>query len=193
VTGRYLSDKETMTANLKAKILLFLLSLFLGASAAWAESTQQQGTSTQARLQFSVTIPTILYLQVGTEGATIDTVYFDVIGLPGSGAVEGYCSATYPVPVRVLAMVARNQRVLLTADSSNPLSNGTETIDFNNIRLVASGDFHNRRFNRHVNQNMAQWHGSGEYLGTYRFFYDNDEDHGPGIYHGQVTFTVSAP
>jgi hypothetical protein len=40
---------------------------------------------------------------------------------------------------------------------------------------------------------MRQWIRSGDRSGTYRFFYDNDETHGPGIYQGQVTFTLSLP
>jgi hypothetical protein len=183
-----------MKIQITLSIILLLVAIFLPRQSVWAEGALQVGgAGSQARLQFSVTIPTIVYLQVGTPGATVDTIAFDAVGQPGTGAVEGYSSGTYPVPVRAVAVVAGNQRVQLTADSSRPLTNGTENINFDNISLTATGDLQNRRFNNNTNQNMRQWIRSGDRSGTYRFFYDNDETHGPGIYQGQVTFTLSLP
>ncbi|MBM4301088.1 MAG: hypothetical protein FJ121_06110 [Deltaproteobacteria bacterium] len=183
-----------MKVEITLSIILLLVGIFLPGKSGWAESAMQLGgAGSQARLQFSVTIPTILYLQVGAEGATVDTISFDAVGLPGTGAVEGYSSGAYPVPVRAVAVVAGNQRVQLTADSSRPLTNGTENINFDNIRLRASGDLQNRNFNNRTDQNMRQWIRSGDRRGTYRFFYDNKETHGPGIYQGQVAFTLSLP
>ena len=183
-----------MKLNPTVIFLLMLLSAALLSQAAWAESNLRVGPgNSQAHLRFAVTIPTILYLQVGTTGATVDTISFDAIGIPGSGRVEGYSSGAYPVPVRVAAMVPRNQRVTLSADSSHALTRGPENIRFDNINAVASGALQTRRFNNTVNQLMRRWTNSGEHVGTYRFYYDNDETHAAGIYTGRVTFTLSSP
>ena len=182
-----------MKLNPTATFLLMLLSAALLSQAAWAESSSRVGSgSLQARLQFSVTIPSILYLQVGSTGATIDTISFDVV-TPVGTAVEGYSSGAYPVPVRAAILVPGNQRAELSADSHTPLTNGVQTISFNHIDMTATGAFSSRNFNSQPSQHLDFFRGSGNNLGAYRFFYDNNAAQPSGIYTGRVTFTLSSP
>ena len=161
---------------------------------AWAESRLQAGgASPQARLDFRITLPTLLYLQIGTTGATVDRITFTLNNIPGTGAVQGTSSGTYPVPVRAAGFVPRGQTMTIRANSSVPLTNGSENIRFDNIRWTATGNFTSGRFNDTANQSVRSWTGSGNRTGTYRFYYDNDEYHGSGTYNGQVTYTLSSP
>ncbi len=107
--------------------------------------------------------------------------------------MEGYSSGTYPVPVRAAALVPGNQQAELSADSSVPLTNGAQTISFNHIDMTATGAFSSRNFNSQPSQHLDNFHGSGNNLGTYRFFYDNNAAQAAGIYTGRVTFTLSSP
>ena len=98
------------------------------------------GGSATARLDFSVTIPTILYLQIGTVGATIDVVSCTLANIPGTGAVAMTSGGTNPVPVRVAALVPAAAAVRLLANSSTALSNGGGgTIPFDQISWAGGG------------------------------------------------------
>jgi hypothetical protein len=179
-----------------SSVLIFLTIFFwqVGRQMAWAEGNLQGGGgNVQARLDFRITVPTVLYLQIGTTGASVDQITFTINDLPGTGAVEGSCSGTYPVPVRAAGFLRRGQRMTIRANSSAPLTNGSENIRFNNISWTATGNFTSGRFNNYANQRIERWTASGNRTGNLRFFYDNDEYHGPGTYKGRVTYTLSSP
>ncbi len=84
---------------MKSKLLAVALAVgSLAASNAYAESriTAVAGTATgaisaTARLDFQILVPKILYLKVGTAGAAVDAVQFDValtgITVPSNNAV----------------------------------------------------------------------------------------------------------
>jgi hypothetical protein len=169
--------------------MVFLIIAALGtAEMAWTESRLPAGGgSPQARLDFRITLPTLLYLQMGTTGPTVDRITFNLNNIPGTGAVPGTSSGTHPVPVRAAGFVPRRQAMTIRANSRAPLANGSGTIRFDNIRWTATGNFTSGRFNNTANQQVRSWTGSGNRTGTYRFYYDNDEYHGSGAYKGQVT------
>lgn len=109
-----------------------------------AESNFVTGAATttpgaQARLDFSVTIPKVLYLQVGTgtyftNVATVNGVTFTVpaANVGDSGAIAGSAS----VPVRV---VGNNGNITLNATTAGALGNGSgDTISF--TQIVGSSD-----------------------------------------------------
>lgn len=163
---------------------------------AWAESRLQTGGgSPQARLDFRSTLPTLLYLQLGSTGATLDRINVTPNNIPGTGEVQGTSSGTYPVPVRAAGFVPRGQAMTIRANPSAPLTNGSENIRFDNIRWTATGNFTSGRFNNTADQQVRRRTGSGNRTGIYRFFYDNDEYqyHGSGTYNGQVTYTLASP
>lgn len=109
-----------------------------------AESNFVTGASTttpgaQARLDFQVTIPKVLYLQVGTgtyftNVATVNGVTFTVpaANVGDGGAIAGSAS----VPVRV---VGNNGNITLNATTLGALGNGSgDTISF--TQIVGSSD-----------------------------------------------------
>jgi hypothetical protein len=172
---------------------LCLALLFCYAGSAMAESSQSTGAPTSARLDFRVTIPTILYLQVGTVGATVDRVSFTVADLPGTGAVAGTSNGANPVPVRVAALVGAASTVTLRADSSTALTDGSNTIPFDQVSWTASGSFTGNTFNGTANQQLDQFTGAGNRTGNYTFSYANANYYPAGTYNGTVTYTLSSP
>lgn len=173
---------------------LCLAVLFCYAGSAKAESTQSNGGSTTARLDFRITIPTILHLQVGTTGAPVDRVTFPVVDLPGTGLVAGTSSGANPVPVRVAALVGPSALVTLRADSSTALTDGSgNNIPFSEISWTATGNFTGNTFNGVANQQLDQFSGPGNRTGSYSFNYANANYYPAGTYNGQVTYTLSSP
>jgi len=174
---------------------LCLALLFCYAGSANAMSSSSSGTPTSVYLDFRVTIPTILYLAVGTVGATRDLVTFAVTDLPGTGAVAGASSGANPVPVRVAALVGAAATVTLRADSSSPLTNGSTSIPFTEISWTAAGNFSSGAFSGAAAQQLDQFTGPGNRTGTYAFSYANNNYYPATVapYNGTVTYTLSSP
>lgn len=175
--------------------ILALLAGLGGGQAVWAESDLRVGGSATARLDFSVTIPTILYLQIGTVGATIDVVSCTLANIPGTGAVAMTSGGTNPVPVRAAALVPAAAAVRLLANSSTALSNGGGgTIPFTQISWVAGGGtFSSGTFSGGAAQVLDTFAGSADRNGTYAFSYANANYYDTGVYTGRVTYTLSSP
>ena len=163
----------------------------MDAPEAQAESDTSAGGSAQARLNFQVEIPSILYLRIGSEGMTVDTVSFDVTDIPESqSSVKGEPG----VVVEVGALVRGNRWVTLRADSSRGLRSGSNTMPFSTISWSGTGDFASSSgtFNGRTNQRIWRERGSGFRSGTFTFTYDNSYTYPPGTYSGQVTYTLSS-
>lgn len=125
-----------------------LIGALILPTASWAESNFVTGAtpSTQARLDFRVIIPRVLFLAVGSgstgtaiaANSTIDLVTFDYSGnaaAVGSGAAAGSITGNI-VPVRV---VGNNGQISLTAATTGALSNGAgDTIAWSQITVVSS-------------------------------------------------------
>jgi hypothetical protein len=175
--------------------LLALLVGLGGGQAVWAESNLAVGGSATARLDFSINIPTILYLQIGTVGAVVDVVSCTLSDVPGTGAKAMTSSGANPVPVRVSAMVGAGAAVRLLANSSTPLNfgGGLTPIPFDQISWVAAGAFASGTFNNNAAQVLDTFAGSGNRTGTYTFSYANANYYDSGIYTGRVTYTLSSP
>jgi hypothetical protein len=144
----------------------------------------------QVQLQFRITIPQILSLQIGQEGNAIDTIGFTLTDLPGTGRVTG---DPQRIPVKAVGLVPRGQTVALTVDSASPLSNGAQVIPFTNISWQATGDFPAGGFSGRPNQKVGQWNGPGDRQGYYSFSYQNLNYFPPGTYVGRVVYTLSTP
>lgn len=175
--------------------ILALLVGLGGSPAVYAESNFAVGGSATARLDFSIAIPTILYLQVGTVGATVDVVSCTLANIPGTGAVKMTSSGGDPVPVRVAALVPAAATIRLLADSSAALSNGASKIPFDQISWVAggTGGFSSGTFDTNSGQVLNTFTGSGDRTGNYVFSYANKNFYDTGTYTGQVTYTLSSP
>jgi len=171
-----------------------IMLLFMAGIASAESDMAVGGGSAQARLDFQVSIPTILYLRVGSSGATVDVISFDVSDVPGSGEVQGSSSGANPVPVVARGFVPSGSTMTLVADSSTALQDsGKANIPFSEIRWDATGDFSSGRFNDTANQQLDQFTGSGSRSGTYTFYYDNDTYYPASTYTGSVTYTLCSP
>ncbi len=120
----------------------------LSAGNARAESSYLTAAGTaSARLNFSIVIPTFLYLQVGTgtpytNNATIDTILFDMtsnVSAIGTGAVQAGTGGDL-LAGSVTARVLGNHftaAVNLSATTTGAMSNGTDTISWSEISVAA--------------------------------------------------------
>lgn len=177
-------------------LLALALAVGLGTTkTAWAESDLEiGGGDAKARLDFLISIPTILYLQVGSTGNIIDVIRFKLDDIPGTGEIEGKSSGANPTPVRAAGFVPPGQTMTLTADSSIPLDDGSgNQIPFSKIRWAANGDFSPGTFRGIAGQVLDKFKGSGDRNGDYTFYYANDEYYPAGDYKGRVTYTLSSP
>ena len=175
-------------------VLVMGLMLLLGTSPAWAESDVGIDSNAVVHLDFQVRLPQILYLRIGTSGATIDTVGFDVKDVPeNQSTVDGDNSPE----VRVGAIVANNATVTLSADSSTDMVGSTTgtNMPFSTISCSGSGSFSSvsLTFNGTASQQIWQGTGRGFRSGTFSYTYANSYDYPPDTYDGTVTYTLSSP
>jgi hypothetical protein len=120
----------------------------LSSGIARAESSYLTAAGTaSAHLNFSIVIPTFLYLQVGTgtpyaNNINIDTILFDMTGSVsaiGTGAVQAGSGGDL-LAGSVTARVLGNHftaAVNLTATTAGAMSNGTDTISWSQISVAA--------------------------------------------------------
>ena len=177
--------------------------------AAQAESSFVSGAgklSASSKLDFSVTIPQILLLQVGAAG-TVSKIDFDMTGnasAVGTGAVNGTGGdlGGGKVTAKLLGNVGN---VTLSSTTSGALSNGAgDTISYSQINATSSNGFappvladaattsiNVTTTNKIINQS-AEW----------TFKYANAAVVAPGVYggggagntgNGRVTYTAAMP
>lgn len=158
--------------------------------------------------------PAEVSLRVGSEGAVIDTVQFEVDGqIAGTGtAVDG----TPEIYVEVLARVpapqgggrpggrpggggggppGANRSFVLTVDSSTPLSNALgRSIPMTEIGWISSDqDIPSGEFLGTPDQLLLQFEASRRIFNTQRFYFRNQGLYEPGSYSGTVTYTLANP
>ena len=164
---------------------------------AHAESNFASGPSpsAEARLNFEVNIPRFISLQVGTAGAgNIDTVQFDVAAA-NVGDGTNVVATGGDVSVSLLGNVGD---IELTASTTGPLTDGTDTISFAEILPTSSDagfasptlvDAGNSvvtitpNLGTRVVNRTADW----------TFDFDNTNVVAAGTYTGQVTYTAAMP
>jgi hypothetical protein len=195
-----------ITRTLLAVAMLAALPL-----AANAESTTVTTGSANARLDFQVTIPRVLMLQVGSAGTGIDQISFDMSATPanvgngtpvaGTGGDQGAGAVTAKV-------LGNNGNVTLVATSLGALTNAAgDTIPYSEINTTAtagttatvlaapalangaSSSVALTAVNKIVRQD-AKW----------TFAYKNTNPVAPGVYggsaaggNGRVPYTASMP
>jgi hypothetical protein len=182
-----------------------LVAVMAAPFAANAESTFVTGTgspiTTTARVDFQITIPKFLTLQVGSAGATIDTIAFapTATDLINGNPVDGTGGNAGPSGVSTVVR-GNNGTVSLVANTPGPLLSGLDSIDWSEITtgtssaglpapsIVSGGPgstasvVANLAGGRVTNQS-ATW--------TYQFL--NSTVAPQGTYTGRVTYTASMP
>jgi hypothetical protein len=143
-----------MKPSLALKSLLGAAALTLPLMA-FAESNVQTGTATSspgatAHLDFTIVIPKILYLRVGTGSAyttgalssvnTIDLITFTpAAGTVGNGTAVAGTGGDLTGGVETAAIVSNSGNVTLNATASGALSDGNgDTIPFTQITTAAT-------------------------------------------------------
>ncbi len=171
--------------------------------AAQAESNFTTGVganiTASARVNFSVTIPKFVFLQVGTgtflaANGTIDTVDFAVpaasVGNSTAVAGTGGNLTGGAVTVRV---VGNNGNMTLGAVSGNPnLLSGADTIPWTQIAVAVTGGATHPA----INGATTTYTASGKVVnvnGTWTYSYLNSVTPASGAYTGQVTYTATTP
>jgi len=156
---------------------------------------QSSGTGAQSvHLDFAVNVPQILYLRVGSPGTTVDTVTFEPPITPTGVWINAVSGGSQII--QISGMVPPSTAIRLTADSSAPLSNGSFSIPFNQIRASGSGSFTSVSalpFSGATDQVIWETTGPGMRQGSFVYQFYNDAPHPPGSYTGTVTYTLSTP
>ena len=179
--------------------------------AANAESTTVTTGSANARLDFQVTIPRVLMLQVGSSGTGIDQIDFDMSATPGNVgngtpvAGTGGDLGAGSVTAKVLG---NNGNVTLVASASGPLTNAAgDTIPFSEISTTATAGTTSTTLAAPVLSNGASASVSLTAVAKivkqdakWTFAYKNTNPVAPGVYggsaaggNGRVTYTASMP
>jgi hypothetical protein len=179
---------------------LVILATLAAAFSAQGESVLATGAgalNTTARLNFSVVVPKILYLQVGTgtlaaPSATIDTVTFNLTAaqVGSAAAVAGTSAPSATINARVLA---NNGTVTFTAAGSGAGltgPGGSATIPWAQIVPTAVGALIHPPITG-VAQSVAPTSGVVNQTAVYSFNYSNTNAQMAGTYTGQVTYTAS--
>ena len=174
--------------------LTAMVVLVLGVQVAYAEQdVQTGGTPAVVHLNFKVVVPKLLFLRIGSAGATIDEVTFTVTDIPENEAtVDGDISPD----VRVGAIIGSAATATLSADSSTAMLSGADPMPFTVIGFTGTGDFSSlsaSAFDGTGSQQIWQGTGPGFRTGTMDFTYTNSYTYPEGTFTGQVEYTLSSP
>jgi hypothetical protein len=142
--------------------------------------------------------PPQLHLAVGTLGATVDTVTFTVpANLVGTGtSIAGSQAVLIEVAARRSGGSGGPTTVLLIANSSTPLTSGTNTIPMTEISWTSgNGIIPAGTFNGTGTQQLFSFfapNGTTRQEDTHTFFYGNSNIYPAGTYTTTVTYTAVA-
>lgn len=164
---------------------------------AFAESqfvTAGTPTVANARLNFQVNVPRFLEFQVGTAGATIDTVSFNVAAadVGNNTPVDG--NMTVAVNLR-----GNGGAISLSADTSaDPLNSGADQIPFSAIATnLDSGTINAPVLTDGASAPVVIAVTSGTRVtnrnAVWSYDFANDAVYGAGTYAGQVVYTATMP
>lgn len=179
---------------LKIPALAFFLFLFLFLPRL-SPAEQSSGIGSQSvHLDFAVNVPQILFLRVGSPGATIDTVRFEPTIVPTGVWIDATGGGMQQI--QIAGIILPSTTIRLTADSSVPLSDGSFNIPFTNIRASGTGAFSSvsdLAFTGATDQIIWSSTGPGLRQGTFTYQYLNAAPHPTGYYSGTVTYTLAVP
>jgi len=166
-----------------------------------AESRVTTGTGTinaQARVNFSVTIPRFIFLQVGTgtllaNNTTIDTISFapavNIVGTGTTVAGSGGNLGSGGVTVRIIGNAGN---VSLGAGGPANLTSGANTIPWTQISTAITGGATHPTING-TNANFGASGGVVNINGTWVYSYLNTVTPASGTFTGQVQYTATTP
>lgn len=149
-----------------------------------------------ARLNISVVIPRFLFLRVGTgtllaNNVTVNNLVFNVpvadVGNTNAIAATGGDMAPSQVTVSLIGNVGN-----INLEANAPaLSNGTESIDWNQISVVPAGGATHPTING-ADANFAATGRVVNVNGSWTFSYLNQTTPAEGTYQSQITYTATS-
>ena len=205
---------DVLRAAALAVATLVMVFTIPGLAAAETSSTSGAAPlSTSARLDFRIIVPRFLIFRVGTAGATIDLVEFDLNSTPlaniGDGTPTSATSGGDISPGVVTTQVVSNGgQVTITESNSGlaPLDNGVagDTISYAEILTATSNTDLPAPVLSDATQNTAlptlNSGGITNRAGTWTYTYANNNIPEPGTYggaggsgNGRVTYVASTP
>lgn len=166
---------------------------------AMAESdfvTGNGAIAANADVDFQINIPRFISFRVGSNGATVDEVVFNV---PAANLGDGSDIAAASNGTLGVNLLGNVGAISLTATTSGPLTNGSDNISWSEI--LTSSDLAALNVPGIIDggtggaQNVAANVGTSivNRSANWTFDYSNTNVVGAGTYSGTVTFTASAP
>jgi len=148
------------------------------------------GTTALGHLDFTITIPDFVFFQIGSVGATIDRVDFDLgVTQPGTGgpilATGGAGDGIDGILNVTLITNAANGSI---AASGGNLTSGGDSIPFTDITAVDGGTISVPDFGATISPFAVA---PATLTDTWTYTYDNSTVYNNGAYSGQVTYTVT--
>ncbi|MBL4850863.1 MAG: hypothetical protein JKY90_01075 [Gammaproteobacteria bacterium] len=152
------------------------------------------GTTAEANLDFRITIPNFLFFQIGSAGATVDRVDFD-LGVPppgtqpGSGGLFSATGGTGDGTDGALTvnLITNAANVSIAATGGN-LTSGADSLPFADITATDTGAITVPDFGATVGPVAI---GTLSLSDTWTYTYDNTTVYPAGTYDGTVTYTVT--
>jgi len=175
--------------NRNLKILISAIALLLTiTSNAWARMSEAVDSSVDVELDLGIAVPSRVFLQVGSKGAFVDTVAFDVVDFPKNLPV-----VTSRHAPQIIIVTNSDQGATLTANSSTGLIGEATTIPFSVLSWKGTGDFAGSegKFDGSGNQQIWSASGKGTWKGSFIFLFNNTSLYPAGLYSGSVTYTIT--
>ena len=151
------------------------------------------GAQAQADLDFRITIPNFVYFQIGSGGATVDRVEYDLnIGAirPGSGGPISATGGTGDGADGSLSItLATNATNVSIGASGGNLTSGALTLPFTDITATDTGTIPVPDFGATISPFAP---GAFSVTDTWSYTSDNNTVYEAGTYNGTVTYTVIA-
>lgn len=157
------------------------------------------GLTATARVNFSIVIPRLLFLQVGTgtllaNNSTIDTITFTpAVGVIGDGSVVGGAGGNLTGGAVTVRVIGNTGDVALGATGPANLTNASSnTIPWTQIATAVTGGATHPT----INGSGTSYTAAGNVVninGTWTYTYLNANVPAAGTYSGQVLYTATAP
>jgi hypothetical protein len=170
--------------------------------AAQAESNFQSGTgalSVNARVDFNIVIPKVLWLQVGTgtllgTSSTVDTLTFTVpTGSVGTGTAVAATGGNSGPSGLVFGLISTGGAVTLSAAGAVPTNSASNTIPWSEIAITPSGTAPTAPVPGGTSVSVPAAGGFVNASGAWTYSYLNAGVVPSGTYAATVTYTAAVP
>jgi hypothetical protein len=152
----------------------------------------------QARVNFSITIPRFVFLQVGTgtllaNNTTIDTISFaPAVSVVGNGTAVAGTGGNLGAGGVTVRIIGNAGNVALTGTGPANLTSGSNTIPWTQIATAITGGATHPTING-AGANFTAAGGVVNINGTWVYSYLNTVTPASGTFTGQVQYTATTP